>query len=60
MGNIKKPQGVDFIINSRPLTKEEEIGISNYIKNYKEKKTVKSKPISNKGISKTDTQNLLV
>jgi len=37
MGHIKEPDGVDFVIKSRPLTKEEEIAISNYIRAYKEK-----------------------
>ena len=35
MGHIKEPKGVDFIINSRPLTKEEELAISEHIRNYK-------------------------
>jgi hypothetical protein len=35
MGHIKEPEGVDLIIKSRPLTKEEEITISNYIRAYK-------------------------
>ena len=35
MGHIKEPEGVDLVINSRPLTKEEEIAISNYIRAYK-------------------------
>ncbi len=35
MGHIKEPKGVDFIIRSRPLTKEEELAISEHIKNYK-------------------------
>lgn len=37
MGHIKEPDGVDFVINSRPLTKEEENAISEYIRNYKAK-----------------------
>lgn len=37
MGHIKEPVDVDFVINSRPLTKEEEIAISNYISAYKAK-----------------------
>lgn len=37
MGHITEPDGVDFVINSRPLTKEEEIAISNYIRAYKAK-----------------------
>ena len=35
MGHIKEPKGVDFIIQSRPLTKAEEIAVSEHIKNYK-------------------------
>jgi len=38
MGHIKEPDGVDFVINSRPLTKAEEIAISEYIRAYKAKK----------------------
>ena len=41
MGHIKEPDGVDFLIKSRPLTKEEEDAISNYIKSYKEKHSSK-------------------
>jgi hypothetical protein len=41
MGYIKEPDGVDFEINSRPLTKEEEIAISEFIRNYKARQTKK-------------------
>jgi hypothetical protein len=41
MGHIKEPKGVDFIIQSRQLTKAEEIAISEYIKNYKLKNSSK-------------------
>ena len=41
MGHIKEPAGVDFVINSRPLTKDEEIAISEYIRAYKSKQTQK-------------------
>lgn len=37
MGHIKEPEGVDLVINSRPLTKEEETAISEYIRAYKVK-----------------------
>ena len=37
MGHIKEPDGVDFEINSRELTKEEESAISEFIKSYKAK-----------------------
>lgn len=51
MGHIKEPKGVDFIIQSRTLTKAEELAISEHIKNYKLKnKTLlnKSKPTTKK------------
>lgn len=51
MRHIKEPKGVDFIIQSRPLTKEEELGISEHIKNYKlknSKQTDKSKQVVRK------------
>jgi hypothetical protein len=35
MGHIKEPKGVDFIIQSRQLTKVEELAISEHIKKYK-------------------------
>ncbi|MFM9944388.1 MAG: hypothetical protein ACKVQB_04070 [Bacteroidia bacterium] len=41
MGYIKEPEGVDFIINSRPLTKDEQNAISEYIRAYKEKHSQK-------------------
>ena len=41
MGHIKEPKGVDFVINGEPLTKEEDIAISNYIKSYKAKHSSK-------------------
>ena len=41
MGHIKEPDGVDFVIQSRPLTKEEELAISNYIRAYKAKHSAK-------------------
>ena len=50
MGHIKEPAGVDFVINSRLLTKEEEIAISNYIRAYKakHKKPTKSNRVAAK------------
>ena len=54
MGHIKEPKGVDLIINSRPLTKEEEVAISEYIRNYKLKNSKaanKTKQTSKKRVS---------
>ena len=47
MGYIKEPFGVDFIIQSPPLTNEEKNEISNYIKKQKEinKQNLKEKTI---------------
>ena len=49
MGHIKEPNGVDFVINSRPLTKDEEIAISKYIRAYKAKHSYKQLPAKRKG-----------
>lgn len=44
MGHIKEPDGIDLVIKSRPLTKEEEIAISEYIRAYKAKHSRKQLP----------------
>ena len=41
VNSIKELQGVDFVINSRPLTKKEEVAISKYSKTYKAKHSIK-------------------
>ena len=41
MGHIKEPPGIDFIIQSKPLTDEERTAISEFICNYKSKQKVK-------------------
>ncbi|WP_198170316.1 hypothetical protein [Mucilaginibacter arboris] len=35
MGHIKEPEGVDFMIQSKPLTDDERKEISKYIQAYK-------------------------
>lgn len=37
MGHIKEPDGVDFVINGKPLTEKERKAISEFIKADKEK-----------------------
>jgi len=37
MGHIKEPDGVDFIINGKPLTDKEKKAISDFIKADKDK-----------------------
>ena len=41
MGYIKEPKGVDFIIESKPLTDEERKAISDFIRKDKEQLSVK-------------------
>lgn len=41
MGHIKEPKGVDFIIESKPLTDEERKAISDFISKDKEKHLAK-------------------
>jgi len=43
MGHIKEPTGVDFIIESEPLTDEERKAISDFIRKDKEKLSAKRK-----------------
>lgn len=42
MGFIKEPLDVDFVVDPRPLTKEEKETISNYIRSYKARHSKKS------------------
>jgi hypothetical protein len=37
MGYIKEPDGIDLVINSRPLTKEDRVAITEFIKADKAK-----------------------
>jgi hypothetical protein len=41
MGYIKEPEGVDFVIKSKPLTDKERAAISEFIRQYKEKEKAK-------------------
>ncbi len=43
MGHIKEPEGIDFIIESKPLTNTERKEISDFIKMLKKKKTARKK-----------------
>ena len=42
MGYIKEPKGIDFLIKSKPLTKKQELAISNYIRAFKKTQLKKS------------------
>lgn len=59
MGYIKEPDGVDFVINSRSLTKKEEIAISEYIRDYKAKHAQNKVPAKHSG-RKTSTRKKVV
>jgi hypothetical protein len=48
----KEPLEVDFIVESRPLTKEEELAISEFIKADKAKRTSRAKQAHKKDIRK--------
>ena len=49
MGLIKEPLDVDFVVDSRPLTKKEQLAISQYIKADKAKRALLEKrPIKNR------------
>jgi hypothetical protein len=37
MGLVKEPDGIDFVIQSKPLSKDDEMAISKFIREYKEK-----------------------
>ena len=41
MGHIREPKGVDFVIQSEPLTDQARKEISEFIKNYKNKSSEK-------------------
>ncbi len=54
MGLIKEPLDVDFVVDPRPLTKQEELAISEFIKADKEKRALLEKrPTRTKRINKT-------
>ena len=54
MGLIKEPLDVDFVVDPRPLTKQEELAISEFIKADKEKRALLEKrPKRTKRINKT-------
>ena len=52
MGLIREPLDVDFVIDSRPLTKEEQLAISEFIKADKAKRAELEKQTKEKGKAK--------
>ncbi len=43
MGHIKEPEGVDFVINGKPLTDKQKQAISEFIKADKAKQSLPKK-----------------
>ena len=54
MGIIKEPLDVDFVVDPRPLTKEEEKAISEFIKADKEKRLAKTKRVNKRKLKRTE------
>ena len=50
MAHIKEPKGVDFIINSEPLTEEEKAAISAFIRTYRA--SYSNRPTTKKSVRK--------
>jgi hypothetical protein len=59
MGYIKEPKGVDFIIQSKPLTDEERKQISKFIQDYKAINAVKKTRSKSKTSSSKQKTRLL-
>ncbi len=57
MGLIKEPLDVDFVVDPRPLTKKEELAISEFIKADKEKRALlKTSASKTRTLSKGETK----
>ncbi len=54
MGIIKEPLDVDFVVDPRPLTEEEEKAISEFIKADKEKRLAKTKRVNKRKPKRTE------
>ena len=51
MGLIKEPLDVDFVVDPRPLTKKEQLAISEFIKADKAKRALSEKRVTKKSTS---------
>ncbi len=55
MGLVKEPKGVDFVIKSRPLKKQEKIQLSEFIREQKakyQKKVTQKKAARKRAVTK--------
>jgi hypothetical protein len=57
MGHIKEPKGVDFVIESDPLTDIARQEISEFIRNYRNKTTLKKLSSKNGATSNLPKQS---
>lgn len=62
MGLIREPEGVDFVIKSRPLTKKEEELLSEFIREHKAKRLKKlaTKKTSSKRTTSTSRKRTTI
>ena len=54
MGIIREPEGIDFIVDSRPLNEIEEKQISDIISYYKKTGKIKKIPIKKRKLKKEE------
>lgn len=52
MGYVREPEGVDFEINGKPLTEQQKLAISDFIKADKTKRTLQASSLKAKSRSK--------
>lgn len=57
MGLIEEPLDVDFTVDPRPLTKDEEKAISDFIKADKQKRLTKTERVIKRKPKKTEKAN---
>lgn len=57
MGLIKEPLDVDFTVDPRPLTKDEEKAISDFIKADKQKRLTKTERVIKRKPKRTEKAN---
>jgi len=55
MGYVREPEGVDFEINGKPLTEQQKLAISDFIKADKAKRALSASSLKAKSRSKRRT-----
>ena len=56
MGYIKEPDGIDFVINGKPLTDKQKQSISEFIRADKEKIALKARATTKKRVTNKVTE----